>query len=331
MAGTLNARRRRAGADGARETSHPSTPLTPLFPAAPRTDRPLIIAIAIMMALASLTAIAARVAWGAAAAWSASLDTALTIEVAPVGGLSGPDTAAEAARLVVQIPGIANARALSADEVSAMIAPALGTTTIPPEIPLPGLIAVERAVEGGQGRGGAAGQAHATALIDAIDAALRTGGFTPQIDDHSAFERSARSFAATLRTTGVLVFLATLVAAVLVTGFAVHANMAMRRDIVEVLHIAGAHDVFIANAVTLRFSLLGAKAGAAAAVLGALGVGLFALATLQSAGQLEAFTPRYTPNWIDVMILVITPGLAAGLSALAARRAAMGFLEEVFA
>lgn len=293
----------------------------PLFPPAQKTDRPLIIAIAIIAALATLTAIGARVAWSAAHAWGERLDQTLTVRVDSMAGLTGPETAAEAAPLIGELPGVASARAIPADELMGMIAPALGVGEVPTQMPLAGLIGVEHTVPDDA----------VPPLMEAIAATLEAGGFTVSVDDHAAYERSARRFASAMRAGGLALLFASLISAILITAYAVQANMAVRKDVVEVLHIIGAQDAFIANAVTRRFFALGAKAGVGAAAVAGVGVALLTVATMNAApDDPQHFAPAFTPAWLDAAILLVAPGVTAALSGVAARRAALTHLKEVY-
>lgn len=354
--------------------------LTPLFPAAPRADRPLLMAIAIMAMLAALAGVGARLAWSVASGWIADLDSSISIQVDSADGLTGPETAARAAQLLREIPGVASAEALASDDLSALLASELNMTHIPEEIPLPGLIGVEiitAVAHGATGSGangsGANGSGNEplgrpltlstgpmgagdaaegvslavpgstpgpdvgitvmdrSAVLSTVKAALADAGFSAMIDDHTAFRVPLQRRSGTVRTLGGALFVAALGACFLVTGYAVRANMVMRRDVVEVLHIFGARDHFIANAVMRRFLVLGGKAGLMASGLSGLCVVFLAVGTGIGEQAMHDFAPRFTPRWLDGVIILVTPALAAGLTAVSARRAALGFLKEVYA
>ncbi len=89
-----------------------------------------------------------------------------------------------------------------------------------------------------------------------------------------------------MRWLGVGVFGLIAAAAGAVVAFATRAGLAGRRDVVEVLHMAGAEDNFIAQLFQVRFARLAGLAGLIGAVAaGLLGVGL------RLAGGSEGLTP----------------------------------------
>jgi cell division transport system permease protein len=106
-----------------------------------------------------------------------------------------------------------------------------------------------------------------------------------------------------------------------VIAFATRAGLAARRDVVEVLHLTGAHDRFVAGLFQRRFAGLAARAGTYGARSAA------ALAALARAfGGAEGFTPVLPLAWTDLLAVLPCPLLAALVAALSARRTALSIL-----
>jgi cell division transport system permease protein len=93
--------------------------------------------------------------------------------------------------------------------------------------------------------------------------------------------------------------------------------------VVEVLHLAGAEDRFVAGLVQRRFALLAGEAGAIGAILAA---GL--AAAMKLVGGENGLTPVLPLAWTDLAAVLPCPFLAAGVAAIAVRRTAMSILRE---
>ena len=106
--------------------------------------------------------------------------------------------------------------------------------------------------------------------------------------------------------------------AVAVIAFATHAALLARRDIVDVLHLAGARDRFIAGLFERRFWILGLRAGSVGALM-ALGAAALMIFTVQAHGGRSGLLPELSLDFFDLVILVITPVIAGFAARLAAR------------
>ena len=104
------------------------------------------------------------------------------------------------------------------------------------------------------------------------------------------------------------------VAAAAVVAFATRAGLAARREVVEVLHLSGAEDSFIARLFQVRFARMAALAGlfgaGGAAIMGAL---------LRLAGGGQGLTPVLPITWLDLLAVLPAPLAAGAVAALAAR------------
>jgi cell division transport system permease protein len=284
------------------------------LPPQAKTDRPLLFVVAIIVALACASAIAARAAWSAADAWTAQLDGAMTVEVRPLGDGFAEDAAADAALALADVPGVARATALSRAEVEALLAPWLGDGGVPADAPLPGLVdvRVERL---------------APATPNDLLAALDGLGLDAEVDDHEQWAAQIRRSAGAARNLAFAAFLALGCAAAGVIMFATRANLVARADVVEVLHLVGARDEFIAGEFTKRFMALGLRAGfAGAALAAAAGVA----AVLLTQGGPADFAPRFRFALPDAIILGLTPFASAIIAAWTARETVRSALARLY-
>ena len=105
--------------------------------------------------------------------------------------------------------------------------------------------------------------------------------------------------------------------AIAVIAFATHAALLARRDIVDVLHVAGARDRFIAGLFERRFWLLGLRAGTVGALVALASVAVL-IALGRSGAERSGLLPQLSLDFPDLAVLVVTPviaGLAARLAA----------------
>jgi cell division transport system permease protein len=286
----------------------------PLLPPSPRSDRPLLLVVAVIVALACASAIAARAAWNAADAWTADLAGVMTVEVRARSGEPADAAALRAAEALGAVEGVASVRALSRAELDALLAPWFGEGGAPAGAPLPGLIDV---------RVDRVAPARANDLLAALDAL----GLEGEVDEHARWTEDIRRAAGAARTLALASLLALLGAAVSVTSFATRASLAARGDIVDVLHFVGATDAFIAAAFTRRFLQLGLRAG----LLGAVLAGTAALAAvLLTQGMGEELVPRFRFARLDAMILALAPLASATVAAMTARETVRAALARLY-
>ena len=179
------------------------------------------------------------------------------------------------------------------------------------DLPVPRLVAV---------------QLTKTAPADAIalDRALKAQGLDAVVDDHSVWMADIQHAAQVARWVGMAVFGLIATAAAAVVAFATRAGLAARREVVEVLHLSGAEDGFIAGLFQLRFAKMAAIAGlfgaGAAAIMGAI---------LRLAGGGQGLTPVLPITWLDLLAVLPAPLAAGAVAALAARLTAQAMIRDL--
>jgi cell division transport system permease protein len=284
---------------------------TSLLPLEDAREAALFFVVGALCFLAALAALTAKSTYGAARAWTAEVEGEYTVS------LSGatPQDAQAATLLVQSIEGVDGARLLSEAEISALLEPTFGSRGLPADLPVPRLIAVTAAPEAGD-------------IGRALTAALETAGYTAAVDSHSAWAGDVRRMLGTARMIafGIVALLAS--TAIAVIAFANHAALLARRDIVDVLHIAGARDRFIARLFERRFWLLGLRAGTVGALVALASVALL-IAIARSTGSRSGLLPELTLDVLDLAILVFTPIIAGLASRIAAGITVMRALKSV--
>ena len=132
---------------------------------------------------------------------------------------------------------------------------------------------------------------------------------------------------------GLAVLTLVLTATVLSVAFATRGAMATNRHIVEVLHLIGAKDGFIAGQFQSHFLLLGLQGGAlgggaALVVLLVAGVVGDWLAGTAAGEQSAALFGSYAIGWVGYLAVLAQIALVAAVAALTSRRVVQRTLSE---
>ena len=283
----------------------------PFLPEKEARDVALIFVVAVLCFLACLTAMGVVAADRAARGWTGQLIGEATVIVRPRGGETPDAAAARAAEALSGTAGVTEARALEPAKAYDLIRPWLGDVSDLEDLPVPRLVAVTLDPK------------HPT---DAprLRAALAAQNIDATVDDHSIWIKDIRRAGGLVRWLGAGVFLVIAAAAAAVVTFATRAGLAARRDVVEVLHLAGAEDGFIARLFQARFARVAGLAGfLGAGAAAALGAGL------RIGGGGEGLTPALPLAWSDLLTVIPCPLLAALVAAAAAQVTAMKLIRDM--
>ena len=283
----------------------------PFLPERETRDGSLVFVVAVLCFLACVTALGVIAADRAAKGWSSQLAEEATVIVRARPGETPDSAAARAAETLAGVSGVAEVRALEPQKAYDLVRPWLGDVADVEDLPVPRLVAVSL----DQRRPASAG---------ALEAALKGQGVDAIVDDHSLWLKDVRRSAGMARGMGAVVFLLIAGAAAAVVAFATRAGLAAQRDVVEVLHLSGAEDDFIARLFQVRFAWVAAVAG----LIGAGGA-VLAGAILRMLGGSRGLTPALPIAWTDMLAVLPCPLLAAAVAALAARFTAGALIREM--
>jgi cell division transport system permease protein len=283
----------------------------PFLPERDTRDSALVFVVAVLCFLACLTALGVIASDRAARGWSHQLSGEMTVIVRPKANETPDSAAARAAETLAGVAGVAEARALEREKAEALIAPWLGDAADLADLPVPRLVAVALDRE-------------APASAQSLEQALLARGLDAVVDDHTTWLADIQRGAAIARWVGLGVFLLISAAAAAVVAFATRAGLAARREVVELLHLTGAEDAFIARLFQARFAQMAAGAGlvgaAAAAALGA---------AMRLGGGGQGLTPVLPVAWSDLLAVLPCPLAAALVAAAAARMTAASLIREL--
>jgi cell division transport system permease protein len=294
---------------------------TPIVPRATISGRALVGVVAIMAFLASLTTGAVMLVRAAASEWQADVAREVTIQIRASAGRDIETEVAKTVAIARAFPGVAEVRPFSKDETTRLLEPWLGSGLQFDDLPIPRIIVVRVA------SGTAPDLAQLRASLDEqIPGA--------SLDDHRGFVARMRAMSGAALVGGMAVLLLVLLATVLSVTFATRAAMATNRPVIEVLHLIGAKDNFIAAHFQHHFLHLGLQGGLLG---GGAAIFLFALADLAggwfigtAAGdQFAAMFGTFSIGALGYLAVLAQIGLVAGITALTSRRTVNRTIETI--
>lgn len=262
------------------------------------------------MAFLAVFALALSLAAGSLAArWQASLDRTATVRLSAPEDQIDLQTKAVLATLATT-PGIASARAMTDDEQRALLAPWFGPDLPVDTLPLPRLIEITEDSAGYDGEG--------------LRQRLAAEAPGAVLDDHTRWRRPLAVAATRLRLLGFMsiVLIGTATAAMIT--LAASAALAANAQVIMVLRLVGARDVYIARAFVRRFTLRALMGAAAGTGLGMVGVWM--LPSADSAGGFLTGLGFQGAGWLLPLLL---PPLTAAVAYAATRASALRKLREL--
>ncbi|MGB8273949.1 MAG: cell division protein [Alphaproteobacteria bacterium] len=200
-------------------------------------------------------------------------------------------------------PGVIAAESLDKGEIAALLKPWLGAGTAAEDLPLPHVIDV--AVD-------------PAASIDTKDLARRLEAEVPGalVDDPAEWLARVASLLHSAELVAFLVVVLTVSAAALTIVFVTRTGLAVHNPIIEVLHLIGAEDIFIARQFqthALKLGLIGALPGLALAA----GTLLFLGA---AASRIDApLLPKLSLSLLQWIVLAAVPVVVALIAVATAR------------
>lgn len=217
-----------------------------------------------MVYLAALVVGSALVVDRLSAHWQSGLTGNLTVEI-PFTDDASVTTRSEILDKVIDLlsatPGVAGTTLLDDREMARLLEPWLGPEATELDIPLPAMIAVTL---------------RENAVVDQVQlqrdlTAIQTNA---KIDTHSDWVVDALSFLRGLKLLAALLTSLVLVATALTVVFVTRTGLAIHRNVIEIVHLIGAPDAYIAKqfqAQSLRLGLLGGVVGTFLAAMTLIG------------------------------------------------------------
>ncbi|MBV9861571.1 MAG: cell division protein [Alphaproteobacteria bacterium] len=258
--------------------------------------------IAVMVYLSALGGLGLIVLSDTLSEWGRDLTATLTLQVPASSSAARLETVLGLLRATKAVTAV---RLIEPAETARLLEPWLGNTVSIESLPLPRLIDL---------------QVDPDARIDFALLRQRVASVVPgaQLEDHRLWLDRLRNFTVKLESVIAAIVVMIAAATVLTVVFAARTGLAIHHPIVEILHLLGARDQYIAGQFQHRALWLGLRGGAFGALAGAVTV----LVLIPAAAGLQ-LPLRIAPHGIaDVrlwLLLVLLPPAAGLVSMLTAR------------
>ena len=285
---------------------------TPLLPVSQSREAALFFVISALCFLAALAALTGYGTYKAASAWGAQIEGDLTVVLQDTDAA----TAGQVNARIKALACIQSARLLGKSEVEGLLEPSLGAGGIPEGLPLPMIIAVQ------------ADKCLANPKA-AMSSILKDYSVVGDIADNASYADTVGRSLALLRHVAIAIVVLLSSTAIAVIASATNAALLARRDIVEVLHLSGATDRYIARLFARRFWLLALRAGLAGALAALMVTALIVFASDTSEGVAAQLLPRLTLGVWDIGILLTCPIIAGLAARFAARTTVLSSLKDM--
>ncbi len=291
----------------------------------PRIQPPLgslMIAMTVMCYLATLAIGALILVNRTVAGWTSELSSEVTVQVRPLDKRDVEADVIAVRRILLATKGVESVDVYDRARSAALLEPWLGKGAMLEDLPIPRLVtvAIDRAAP-----------PDFAALGKKISAEVPAAS----LDTHRRWQAELTRLARAFQWLGLAILLLIGGAAVLLVVKTTRSALDANRDIVEVLHLVGARDAFIARQVERRFLLTGLRAGIAGTIAGlltfvvvALFGGLGAPLDLAEASRGLLFGPPETSRLVYFLVMLV-PIIATLISLITARLSMLRILHEM--
>lgn len=282
----------------------------------PLSNDALVWVIATMCLLAALTLGAFVAVANATSSWTSSLTSSVTVQIKPDTSGNVDTLTEQALALLKADPVVLSTRTVSSEQSKALLEPWLGDLDLLNDLPLPVLIAVD------------IDQSAATDL-SGLSEALADLSENISLDDHRRWNDRLVRMAGTIEWLGFSVLIFILAATATIVVFATRAGLSANHEVVEVLHLIGAKDNFIAHQFERYFFGVALRAG----LIGVGGAAIAFLIVAQTGqsdwtGDSGALLPSLAFDASFYPLLVMIPIATIVVSVLTARFTVLRTLRE---
>ena len=236
--------------------------------------------------------------------WDRSVSGTLTVQipVADSGGKTVNIAVAKVVDVLKRHPAVERAEAVPRAKVMDLLKPWLGEGDAVADLPLPALIDVEMKTQD-------------SAAIAAVTTSIKTAAPDAVIDDHRVWLNRVMGLAKGFSAVALAIMALVTGSLGLTIVFATRASLAEFAQVIEVLHVVGAKDAYIAGQFARRALMQGILGGAAGLALYAPALAL--VAYLASRVDQEILPTGTLPlaHWLTLLALPFAAGLLAMLTA----------------
>ncbi|MFQ5775675.1 MAG: cell division protein FtsX [Kiloniellaceae bacterium] len=263
--------------------------------------------VAIMVYLAALALVCAMAINGTVGHWEEGLSGRLTIQVPRAEAANAAAGTAETIDHVIELllatSGVTSAEVLEPDEISRLLEPWLGAGASSPDLPVPALIAVTL-------------DPTAKPDLERLAAELARAAPGAVVDDHQAWLGRFRDLARSVQLTAAVVVLLVGACAVMIVVFATRMGLSIHGDVIELLHLIGAQDSYVARQFQAHALKLALRGG----VLGLLLAGATVMLLGRMLERAEAvLLPEFSLRALEWSMVALLPLIVALVAMLTAR------------
>lgn len=211
------------------------------------------------------------------------------------------------------VPEIQSVEIIGSQETQRLLEPFLGTDLPLEDLPLPQLIAIE------------------LNSLDALDlqqlqVQLEQAAGTVKIDDHGYWMKDIQNLSKTIEHLCLFIILLIFGISTIVVVYATHMGLAIHFNVIELLHIMGAPDKYIAQQFQRHMTMTSLKGS----LIGALGMLLcLGLLFVVSGTAENAFIPSFSLTLPQLLGLTIIPLILIALTSFSARLTVVKALRKI--
>jgi cell division transport system permease protein len=250
--------------------------------------------------------------------WQQGLEGRYTVEI-PYEIAQKSEQNAMIDRLVTSLNTLrgVNAKRLDDTAMADLVEPWLGHRDMVKELPLPVLISVERLPVKDE---------KSVATIDTIQAMVDDHIPEARLDTHQEWLSEWLKLTQVGRMIVLLIAFILAMTAALTVAATAKTRLALHKDEVDLLHLIGATDHYIAGQFQRQAFRIAAEGAAAGMVCAFLTLGILSLIKGQTPSQL---LPHFSMNWLQWIFLLLTPLLAGVIAMVSSRFTVVNALEDL--
>lgn len=270
----------------------------------------LVILIALMSFLAILSCTGSFALHGMTQRWSSGLENKVTIEIdaqMPNGDLLSRESMKietdNLAQMLRQSPVVKSFDVLDEKEISALVSPWLGNDLILDDIPLPGIIAIELNVSD-------------PSALEKLENSIRKISKSAVLDTHRDWLKDILRFAHALEF--IAICIALIIGAITITAISsgVLSRMAIHKEELEILHLIGATDDYIARQFQRHAAFLAFKGSCLGTFIGLM---VTIVVVFLASNSQNPLIPQLALSGQEIFILLLLPLIVTLIALLAAR------------
>ena len=260
--------------------------------------------VAVMVYLARLSVAAGMAVNRSVDKWNIGLEGTVTVEIAASNAAAenAGERMARALSLLRETAGVRSAIPIPDDEIARLLEPWLGQGDVPLTLPIPQLIDVR--LEAG------------TKLdLDALGTLLANAVPGARLDDHQYWTERLSDFGRSVQITSAFIVALVALAGVGTVVFATRAGLAIHREVIELMHLVGSRDSYIAGQFQAHAMSLSLRGGVVGLALGAATLGVLRGIAAPIEGSLLPTVNITAGAWAVLAALPLLAGLIATITA----------------